>query len=170
MRVNDWPCLPFFIATMIIGNLVLLKLFLALLLSAFGGVSEKRREEEEGDSDANKLQEAIDRIKRFVTWVRLKMKKVKKFLNRQLRSRKTRMYHVPPIRVESLSECDEAPVTYVNSYALANTGNSTLNNVNSCDSHRYSLKSPSMQTQNNVDCNGINNHNWINPNAHGTLL
>ena len=44
-----------------------LNLFLALLLSSFGAESLKHSEEEEGP---NKLQEAIDRITRFVIYVK----------------------------------------------------------------------------------------------------
>lgn len=44
-----------------------LNLFLALLLSSFGAESLKHSEEEEGP---NKLQEAIDRIDRFVIYVK----------------------------------------------------------------------------------------------------
>lgn len=36
MWVSGWPCIPFFLATVVIGNLVVLNLFLALLLSSFG--------------------------------------------------------------------------------------------------------------------------------------
>lgn len=45
----------------------MLNLFLALLLSSFGAESLKHSEEEEGP---NKLQEAIDRINRFVIYVK----------------------------------------------------------------------------------------------------
>jgi len=44
-----------------------LNLFLALLLSSFGAESLKHSEEEEGP---NKLQEAIDRINRFIIFVK----------------------------------------------------------------------------------------------------
>jgi hypothetical protein len=44
-----------------------LNLFLALLLSSFGAESLKHSQEEEGP---NKLQEAVDRINRFVIYVK----------------------------------------------------------------------------------------------------
>ncbi|CAF3513815.1 unnamed protein product [Rotaria sp. Silwood1] len=56
-----WPCIPFFLLTFIVGNLVILNLFLALLLASFGSnvLTEK-------DDDENKIGEAIERIQRFV--------------------------------------------------------------------------------------------------------
>nr|AWJ68263.1 putative voltage-dependent sodium channel 1 [Hirudo verbana] len=60
-------CIVFFLLTMIIGNLVVLNLFLALLLSSFGAESLKHSQEDEA---TNKLQEAIDRINRFVTYIK----------------------------------------------------------------------------------------------------
>ena len=45
----------------------MLNLFLALLLSSFGA---ENLQASQGDSDANKLQEAIDRIARFARFVR----------------------------------------------------------------------------------------------------
>ncbi|CAF0790592.1 unnamed protein product [Brachionus calyciflorus] len=62
LRVAGWPCVPFFLLTMIIGNLVLLNLFLALLLSSFG--ADKLNKEEKDDDGINKIQEAIDRLRR----------------------------------------------------------------------------------------------------------
>ncbi|CAF4138409.1 unnamed protein product [Rotaria sp. Silwood2] len=56
-----WPCIPFFLLTFIVGNLVILNLFLALLLASFGSnvLTEK-------EDDENKIGEAIDRIQRFL--------------------------------------------------------------------------------------------------------
>ena len=45
-----------------------LNLFLALLLSAFGGGSLQGSDSE--DADANKILEAINRIVRFVAWIK----------------------------------------------------------------------------------------------------
>jgi hypothetical protein len=50
----------------VIGNLVVLNLFLALLLSSFGA---DRLKSVEKDNEVNKIQEAIDRIKRFVRFL-----------------------------------------------------------------------------------------------------
>ncbi|KAK8729296.1 hypothetical protein OTU49_008750 [Cherax quadricarinatus] len=67
MRVGDWSCIPFFMATVIIGNLVVLNLFLALLLSSFGASNLSAPQ---SDGETNKLAEAFDRIARFKAWVK----------------------------------------------------------------------------------------------------
>ncbi|XP_071512580.1 sodium channel protein para isoform X17 [Panulirus ornatus] len=67
MLVGDWSCIPFFMATVIIGNLVVLNLFLALLLSSFGASNLSAPQ---SDGETNKLAEAFDRIARFKAWVK----------------------------------------------------------------------------------------------------
>ncbi|XP_014251562.1 sodium channel protein para isoform X9 [Cimex lectularius] len=67
MHVGDVSCIPFFLATVVIGNLVVLNLFLALLLSNFGSSSLSAPT---ADSDTNKIAEAFDRIGRFSNWVK----------------------------------------------------------------------------------------------------
>ncbi|XP_015436344.1 PREDICTED: sodium channel protein para [Dufourea novaeangliae] len=67
MLVGDVSCIPFFLATVVIGNLVVLNLFLALLLSNFGSSNLSAPT---ADNDTNKIAEAIDRIARFVKWVK----------------------------------------------------------------------------------------------------
>ncbi|XP_059156306.1 sodium channel protein type 4 subunit alpha B-like [Physella acuta] len=69
-KAAGWPCVPFFLLTYIIGNLVVLNLFLALLLSSFGSESLSRSE---SDDEPNKIAEAIDRFKRFGNWVKVKV-------------------------------------------------------------------------------------------------
>uniref|UniRef100_A0A3Q1GNM6 Sodium channel protein n=1 Tax=Acanthochromis polyacanthus TaxID=80966 RepID=A0A3Q1GNM6_9TELE len=59
-------CLIVFMMVMVIGNLVVLNLFLALLLSSFSG-DNLAATEEEGE---NNLQIAINRISRAVAWVK----------------------------------------------------------------------------------------------------
>ncbi|CAF3101706.1 unnamed protein product [Rotaria sp. Silwood2] len=61
LECAGWPCIPFFLLTFVIGNLVILNLFLALLLASFGSNVLTEKEDEE-----NKIAEAIDRIQRFV--------------------------------------------------------------------------------------------------------
>uniref|UniRef100_A0A1I8HQ99 Sodium channel protein n=1 Tax=Macrostomum lignano TaxID=282301 RepID=A0A1I8HQ99_9PLAT len=73
INVNGYICVPFFLLTNILASLVVLSLFLALLLSSFGAESLQRREEEE---EVNKLQEAIDRINRFIVWSRIHIKRL----------------------------------------------------------------------------------------------
>ncbi|XP_011504558.1 PREDICTED: sodium channel protein para [Ceratosolen solmsi marchali] len=67
MRVGDVSCIPFFLATVVIGNLVVLNLFLALLLSNFGSSNLSAPT---ADNDTNKITEAIDRISRFIGWIK----------------------------------------------------------------------------------------------------
>nr|XP_027236630.1 LOW QUALITY PROTEIN: sodium channel protein para-like [Penaeus vannamei] len=67
MLVGDWSCIPFFLATVVIGNLVVLNLFLALLLSSFGASNLSAPV---SDGEPNKLAEAFDRIARFKLWVK----------------------------------------------------------------------------------------------------
>ncbi|BFZ11652.1 hypothetical protein BsWGS_14691 [Bradybaena similaris] len=69
-NVAGWSCVPFFLLTYIIGNLVVLNLFLALLLSSFGTESLSSSESAE---EPNKISEAIDRFRRFGNWVKVKI-------------------------------------------------------------------------------------------------
>lgn len=71
-NANGPICVPFFLLTYVIGNLVVLNLFLALLLNSFGAESLSGGESEE-DKEPNKLSEAIDRFKRFGRWVKVKV-------------------------------------------------------------------------------------------------
>ncbi|UJR10951.1 hypothetical protein I4U23_015136 [Adineta vaga] len=63
LECAGWPCIPFFLLVFVIGNLVILNLFLALLLASFN--SNVLVEKEEDDNE-NKITEAIDRIRRFI--------------------------------------------------------------------------------------------------------
>lgn len=94
MLVGDVSCIPFFLATVVIGNLVVsiakknrarqniikcnnliddhfdaqvLNLFLALLLSNFGSSSLSAPA---ADQDTNKIAEAFNRIGRFIDWIK----------------------------------------------------------------------------------------------------
>ncbi|GFT37955.1 sodium channel protein para [Nephila pilipes] len=62
LLVSGWTCLPFFLSTVVIGNLVVLNLFLALLLSSFGASNLSQAPSD--TADTKKLQEAIDRFSR----------------------------------------------------------------------------------------------------------
>ncbi|CAF2980682.1 unnamed protein product [Rotaria sp. Silwood2] len=66
LECAGWPCIPFFLFTFVIGNLVVLNLFLALLLASFGSNVLREREKED---DENKIGEAIDRIQRCFRFV-----------------------------------------------------------------------------------------------------
>ncbi|XP_062872150.1 sodium channel protein type 4 subunit alpha B isoform X1 [Trichomycterus rosablanca] len=68
-------CIIVFMMVMVIGNLVVLNLFLALLLSSFSGDNLASSDE---DGEVNNLQIAIGRITRGIDWV-------KAFIIRQIR-------------------------------------------------------------------------------------
>jgi hypothetical protein len=66
LECAGWPCIPFFLFTFVIGHLVVLNLFLALLLASFGSNFLSEREKEDDD---NKIGEAIDRIQRCFRFI-----------------------------------------------------------------------------------------------------
>ena len=66
-------CFPVFLTTTIIGNLVVLNLFLALLLSSFSGDQLETETEVE---EPNNIQLSIDRIKRLISWTGKKFKMI----------------------------------------------------------------------------------------------
>ncbi|XP_062604338.1 sodium channel protein type 4 subunit alpha B-like isoform X1 [Saccostrea cucullata] len=71
-NANGPVCVPFFLLTYVIGNLVVLNLFLALLLNSFGAESLSGGENEE-DKEPNKLSEAIGRFTRLGRWIKVKV-------------------------------------------------------------------------------------------------
>ncbi|XP_021933650.1 sodium channel protein para isoform X5 [Zootermopsis nevadensis] len=81
MLVGDWSCIPFFLATVVIGNLVVLNLFLALLLSNFGSSSLSAPTT---DNETNKIAEAFDRFSRFFNWIKRNALNVAKMLRAKL--------------------------------------------------------------------------------------
>ncbi|XP_050314710.1 sodium channel protein para isoform X6 [Anthonomus grandis grandis] len=81
MLVGDVSCIPFFLATVVIGNLVVLNLFLALLLSNFGSSSLSAPT---ADNDTNKIAEAFDRIGRFINWVKASFMHIAKLVRFKL--------------------------------------------------------------------------------------
>nr|XP_042895936.1 sodium channel protein para [Parasteatoda tepidariorum] len=68
LLVSGSMCIPFFLSTVVIGNLVVLNLFLALLLSSFGASNLSQAPSD--TADTKKLQEAIDRFSRASNWVK----------------------------------------------------------------------------------------------------
>ncbi|KAL4710946.1 hypothetical protein ACJJTC_017911 [Scirpophaga incertulas] len=81
MLVGDVSCIPFFLATVVIGNLVVLNLFLALLLSNFGSSSLSTPT---ADQDTNKIAEAFNRISRFIDWIKRNIADFLKLLKNKL--------------------------------------------------------------------------------------
>nr|CAD7424705.1 unnamed protein product [Timema monikensis] len=81
MWVGDWSCIPFFLATVVIGNLVVLNLFLALLLSNFGSSNLSAPT---ADNETNKIAEAFDRFGRANAWVKRNLLHLAKLLRSKL--------------------------------------------------------------------------------------
>ena len=71
MRVSGSACVPFFLATVVIGYLVVLNLFLALLLASFGASNLSAPSSD--SADTKKLQEAFDRFSRGSKWLKNKL-------------------------------------------------------------------------------------------------
>ena len=65
MFVDGPVCVPYFLATVLIGNLVLLNLFLALLLSAFSDTGGGKEPDDEPDKMAIAFGR-FGRLKRFI--------------------------------------------------------------------------------------------------------
>lgn len=83
MVVAGYICVPFFLLTMIIANLVVLNLFLALLLSSFGAESLQQSQD---NSEPNKLQARFpSTIKHFsfILTVQLKYQRFSKKKEKQ---------------------------------------------------------------------------------------
>lgn len=105
MLVGDVSCIPFFLATVVIGNLVVsihililidyqynylnlidfhykvLNLFLALLLSNFGSSSLSAPA---ADTETNKIAEAFNRIARFINWIKRTVANALKYVKNKL--------------------------------------------------------------------------------------
>ena len=84
LLVSGWPCIPFFLSTVVIGYLVVLNLFLALLLSSFGASNLSAPTSD--SADTKKLQEAFDRFARANKWVRNKILKLFKLIKSKTRN------------------------------------------------------------------------------------
>nr|AON96183.1 voltage-gated sodium channel alpha isoform 6 [Spodoptera exigua] len=100
MLVGDVSCIPFFLATVVIGNLVVLNLFLALLLSNFGSSSLSTPT---ADQDTNKIAEAFNRISRFIDWVKRNVADVMKLLKNKLTNQIA--IHAPGLKAALCGRC-----------------------------------------------------------------
>ncbi|XP_076314888.1 sodium channel protein para-like [Tachypleus tridentatus] len=84
MLVSGWSCIPFFLATVVIGNLVVLNLFLALLLSSFGASNLSAPSSESRDTQG--LQEAFNRFSRASAWLKSNILKLLKSIKPKARN------------------------------------------------------------------------------------
>lgn len=100
MLVGDVSCIPFFLATVVIGNLVVLNLFLALLLSNFGSSSLSTPT---ADQDTNKIAEAFNRISRFTDWVKRNIADFLKLLKNKLTNQIA--IHAPGLKAALCGRC-----------------------------------------------------------------
>lgn len=98
-----------------------LNLFLALLLSSFGAESLKHTEEEEGP---NKLQEAIDRITRFIIYVK----------SHVLFCFQVYIQRKPPIHLSDYDLAEAAALAYYGT-SKHTTSAGHVNAVTDCNSH-----------------------------------
>ncbi|XP_013387533.1 sodium channel protein type 4 subunit alpha B isoform X2 [Lingula anatina] len=73
MQAVGYSCVPFFLLTVVIGNLVVLNLFLALLLSSFSADSLGSDSDDSEPEEPNKIAEAFDRISRFKNFIKMKI-------------------------------------------------------------------------------------------------
>ena len=69
-RIKSMVCIPVFLSVQIIGNLVVLNLFLALLLSSFSADNLANDE----DSEPNSIQLSQERMKRLGAWTMQQVK------------------------------------------------------------------------------------------------
>ena len=65
IQVAGPTCVPYFLASVLVANLVILNLFLALLLSSFADMGGDEEKSEEPD----KMAIAVDRFRRFFRWI-----------------------------------------------------------------------------------------------------
>lgn len=74
LLVGGWPCIPFFLIAVTVGNLVVLNLFLALLLASFGASNLSSPQAD--NVDTKKLQDAIARFVRFGGWLKRRLSRL----------------------------------------------------------------------------------------------
>lgn len=119
MRVSGPACVPFFLATVVIGNLVVLNLFLALLLSSFGASNLSAPTSD--SADTKKLQEAFDRFSRGGKWCKLRMMTVLKLFRSKTRNQigDQTADQLPPSHEEMIVVGDEV-------ITMTNTGDGDL--------------------------------------------
>uniref|UniRef100_A0A8C6SRG5 Sodium channel protein n=1 Tax=Neogobius melanostomus TaxID=47308 RepID=A0A8C6SRG5_9GOBI len=93
-------CLIVFMMVMVIGNLVVLNLFLALLLNSFSGDNLAPGEE---DGELNNLQIAIGRIQRGIAWLKLYiLQKALQILGRKPTESEDRQTNDPECKMEEI--------------------------------------------------------------------
>ena len=79
VKFSGPACVPYFFASVLVANLVILNLFLALLLSSFADMGGDPEE----DSEPDKMKIAFDRIGRFIKYIKSAPKNLLKRLCRR---------------------------------------------------------------------------------------
>ncbi|XP_076464769.1 sodium channel protein para-like [Babylonia areolata] len=154
IEVAGWSCVPFFLLTMIIGNLVVLNLFLALLLSSFGSENLQKSETEE---EVNKLAEAINRFKRFGSWVKVKVivcLKVRLKHGKNAKPPPANMQVSPELNgkeplVDGVNVVEKTPDDFPDGAKIS------LSRASSINSHKKPLKSPTGSVASSASSSSI---------------
>ncbi|XP_014902591.1 sodium channel protein type 2 subunit alpha-like isoform X2 [Poecilia latipinna] len=134
------PCLILYMTVMVIGNLVVLNLFLALLLSSF---SADNLTSGEDDNELNNLQIAFDRIHRAIAFIKLKFRSCCNGLcirDKKTTEDKTFGHNgVPNHTIKDLTKNGNGEVTGVDK-----SGNKYIVNSRSDDSIMSFINNPSL--------------------------
>uniref|UniRef100_A0A096ME75 Sodium channel protein n=1 Tax=Poecilia formosa TaxID=48698 RepID=A0A096ME75_POEFO len=134
------PCLILYMTVMVIGNLVVLNLFLALLLSSFSADNLMSGED---DNELNNLQIAFDRIHRAIAFIKLKFRSCCNGLcirDKKTTEDKTFGHNgVPNHTIKDLTKNSNGEVTGVDK-----SGNKYIVNSRSDDSIMSFINNPSL--------------------------
>uniref|UniRef100_A0A3B3YRK9 Sodium channel protein n=1 Tax=Poecilia mexicana TaxID=48701 RepID=A0A3B3YRK9_9TELE len=134
------PCLILYMTVMVIGNLVVLNLFLALLLSSFSADNLMSGED---DNELNNLQIAFDRIHRAIAFIKLKFRSCCNGLcirDKKTTEDKTFGHNgVPNHTIKDLTKNGNGEVTGVDK-----SGNKYIVNSRSDDSIMSFINNPSL--------------------------
>ncbi|CAF1120007.1 unnamed protein product [Adineta ricciae] len=104
LECAGWPCIPFFLFTFIIGNLVILNSFLALLLASFGSDVFNEKETEQ-----DKITEAINRIRRFVHFL---IRSIKRLCSREDDALAIEIELTPDLPRMTLADIETSPTNH----------------------------------------------------------
>ncbi|XP_054887668.1 sodium channel, voltage-gated, type I-like, alpha isoform X2 [Poeciliopsis prolifica] len=134
------PCLILYMTVMVIGNLVVLNLFLALLLSSFSADNLMSGED---DNELNNLQIAFDRIHRAIAFIKMKFRSCSNsFCIKDKKTSEDKTFGhngVPNHTIKDLTKNSNGEVTGVDK-----SGNKYIVNSKSDDSIMSFINNPSL--------------------------
>lgn len=151
---GDISCIPFFLATVVIGNLVVLNLFLALLLSNFGSSNLSAPT---ADSDTSKIVEAFDRIGRFINWIKSNILKGLK----AIKAKVTNQISVPQIPVVRNRELDFTANEFLTDGMLYSNDKKEQLEVTIGEGMEFTIHGDirnKLKGRRSIVCNNIGNH------------